>query len=79
MEAIIHSSPFYELAAILALAAFIGILGQWLRQPMVVCFIAVGIIVGPSALDLVQSHENIEILAELGIAVLLFWLDLSLT
>lgn len=78
MEAIIHSSPFYELAAILALAAFIGIVGQWLRQPMVVCFIAVGIIVGPSALDLVQSHENIEILAELGIAVLLFLVGLKL-
>mgnify|MGYP003676262979 FL=1 len=78
MEAIIHSSPFYELAAILALAAFIGIVGQWLRQPMVVCFIAVGIIVGPSALDLVQSHENIEILAKLGIAVLLFLVGLKL-
>lgn len=78
MENIIHSSPFYELAAILALAALIGIIGQWLRQPMVVCFIAVGIIAGPSGLDLVQSHENIEILAELGIAVLLFLVGLKL-
>ncbi|MCK7458649.1 cation:proton antiporter [Idiomarina aminovorans] len=78
MEAIIHSSPFYELAALLALAALIGIIGQWLRQPMVVCFIAVGIIAGPSVLDLVQSHENIEILAELGIAVLLFLVGLKL-
>ena len=78
MEAIIHSSPFYELAALLALAALIGVIGQWLRQPMVVCFIAVGIIAGPSVLDLVQTHENIEILAELGIAVLLFLVGLKL-
>lgn len=75
---LIHSSPFYELATLLALAAFIGVIGLALRQPMVVCFIAVGIIVGPSALDIVQNYESVHILAELGIAVLLFLVGLKL-
>jgi len=76
--AFIHASPFYELTALIALAALIGFVGILLRQPMIVSFIAVGVLAGPSALDLVQSHEHIELLAELGIAVLLFLVGLKL-
>lgn len=75
---IIHASPFYELTALVVLAALIGFVGVLLRQPMIVSFIAVGVLAGPSALNLVQSHEHIELLAELGIAVLLFLVGLKL-
>lgn len=74
----LHVSPFYELAALLVLAAGVGLFGMWLRQPMVVCFIGAGILAGPSVLDLVHSHESIELLSELGIAVLLFLVGLKL-
>jgi Kef-type K+ transport system membrane component KefB len=76
--ALIHASPFYELAALLALAAAVACVGGMLRQPIVVSFIAVGILAGPSGLDLVHSHEKINLLAELGIAVLLFLVGLKL-
>jgi Kef-type K+ transport system membrane component KefB len=75
---IIHSSPFMELTALLALAAVVGFLGLMLRQPMIVSFIAVGVIAGPSMLGIVESRENIELLAELGIAILLFLVGLKL-
>lgn len=75
---LIHTSPFYELTALVVLAAVLGFAGLLLRQPMVVSFIAVGVLAGPSALNLVQSHENIKLLAELGVAVLLFWVGLKL-
>ena len=74
----INATPFYELTALLVLAAAVGFLGVMLRQPMIVSFIAVGIVAGPSALNIVQSHEYIELLAELGIAVLLFLVGLKL-
>ncbi len=74
----IHASPFYELTALIALAAVAGFIGLLLRQPMIVSFIAVGVLAGPSALGIVQSHEHIELLAELGIAVLLFLVGLKL-
>lgn len=45
---------------------------------MIVSFIAVGVLSGPSALGIVNSHENIELLAELGIALLLFLVGLKL-
>ncbi len=74
----IHQSPFYEIAALLALAAVVGFVGHLLRQPMIVSFLAVGVLAGPSALGIVQSHEQIEVLAELGVALLLFLVGLKL-
>lgn len=74
----IHATPFYELTALVVLAALAGFIGVLLRQPMIVSFIAVGVVAGPSALDIVQSREHIELLAELGIAVLLFLVGLKL-
>ena len=54
------------------LASAVGFAGLLLRQPLIVSFIAVGILAGPSALDLVRSDVQIDLLAELGIALLLF-------
>ena len=45
---------------------------------MIVSFILAGILVGPDFLGVVQSYEHIELLAELGIAVLLFLVGLKL-
>lgn len=75
---LLHASPFYELTALLALAAIVGFIGLLLRQPMVVSFMAVGVLAGPSVFDLVQSREHIDLLADLGIAVLLFLVGLKL-
>lgn len=78
MADLLASHPFYEVSALLLLAAVVGTLGLLLRQPMIVSFIAVGVLAGPSALDLVHSYEQIELLAELGVAVLLFLVGLKL-
>jgi len=74
----ITENVFYEIAVILFLAAILGAIGQFLRQPLIVMFIALGILVGPSVLDIIQSKENIHLLAEIGIAVLLFIVGLKL-
>ncbi|MDF1710243.1 MAG: cation:proton antiporter [Paracoccaceae bacterium] len=71
-------SSFAEVALLLVLAAGIGLFGIFLRQPLIVSFIAVGLIAGPSALDVVHSDEQIDLLSELGIAVLLFLVGIKL-
>lgn len=71
-------NPFYEFSIILILAVVLGVLGQFLRQPLIVMFIALGVICGPSVLDIVKSKENIHLLAEIGIAILLFIVGLKL-
>ncbi|TVQ90354.1 MAG: sodium:proton exchanger [Bacteroidetes bacterium] len=72
------TDTFYEFAAMLGLAVGIGFLGRLLKQPLIVSFIAVGLIVGPHGLDLLRSIEKIHLLSEMGIAVLLFVVGLKL-
>ena len=78
MGEIFGQSVFGEVAALLVMAAVIGFIGIILRQPLIVSFIAVGLIAGPSALDVVHSDAQIDLLSELGIAVLLFLVGIKL-
>jgi predicted Kef-type K+ transport protein/Trk K+ transport system NAD-binding subunit len=71
-------APFAEIAAIVTLATVLGFIGQKLRQPLIIMFLATGILVGPSALGIVASYEQIELLAHIGIALLLFIVGLKL-
>jgi Kef-type K+ transport system membrane component KefB len=78
MTAAIEGYLFYEIAALLVLAAGVGFVGLLLRQPLIVSFIAVGILAGPSVFNIARSDAQIDLLAELGIAVLLFLVGLKL-
>ncbi|WP_047309389.1 cation:proton antiporter [Rhodopseudomonas palustris] len=71
-------SMFGEIAALLMLASVVGFIGLALRQPLIVSFIAVGLLAGPSALGLVKSAEPIGLLSELGVALLLFLVGIKL-
>ena len=71
-------TSFSEVAILLMMAAGVGLIGLLLRQPLIVSFIAVGLLAGPSALDLVQSDAQIGLLSELGIALLLFLVGIKL-
>ncbi|MEQ9688439.1 MAG: cation:proton antiporter, partial [Bauldia litoralis] len=75
---IVGGSAFVEIALLVAMAAVVGFAGILLRQPLIVGFIAVGLLAGPSALDLVSSDEQIQLLSQLGIAVLLFLVGIKL-
>ena len=46
------ANPFYETAFILLVSAVVGAIGLRLRQPLIVAFIAVGILAGPSVFGL---------------------------
>ncbi len=69
---------FTEMAVLLLLAAAVGAVGVRLRQPLIVAFIAVGILVGPSVLGWVSANDQIDLLAKFGITLLLFVVGLKL-
>lgn len=71
-------SAFVEFGILLAVSAIVGFIAMQLRQPLIVAFIAVGIIVGPAVLGVVTLNEQIDLLAHLGIAILLFVVGLKL-
>src|SRR5690606_11270055 len=78
MSDLFSHSAFAEVALLLAFTAGTGLIGLLLRQPLIVSFIVVGLAAGPSALDLIRSQAEIELLADLGIAVLLFLVGIKL-
>lgn len=73
-----EAHAFYEFAMVLALASAVGLVGLLLKQPLVVAFIATGIIVGPDVLNIITEAEAVDLLAEIGIAALLFLVGLKL-
>ncbi len=71
-------NAFLELALLLLACALAGGLFVRLRQPVLIAYIVVGIGVGPAGLGLVGAHEQIDLLAQIGVAVLLFAVGLKL-
>lgn len=72
------NEQFYEFALIIFIATVAGAIGRVLRQPLIVSFIAVGIVVGPSVLNILNSGHQVDLLAEMGISILLFVVGLKL-
>lgn len=71
-------APFAEFALLLVISALAGAIAVRLRQPVLIAYIAVGVAVGPAGLGLVQAHDQINLLAQVGVAVLLFVVGLKL-
>ncbi len=69
---------FAEFALLLLMAAAAGALSLWLRQPVLIAYIVIGIVAGPAVLGVVTAHDQIDLLAQVGVAVLLFVVGLKL-
>jgi Kef-type K+ transport system membrane component KefB len=74
----VFDNVFYEITALLLFAAVAGGIALRLRQPLIVAFIVVGIAVGPAGLGWVTARDQVDLLATLGIALLLFVVGLKL-
>jgi Kef-type K+ transport system membrane component KefB len=72
-------SQFQQLAAVMLIAALLGAVGKMLRQPLIIAFIVVGILVGPTWLGIIHPAQEVwELLATTGLALLLFLVGLKL-
>ncbi|MBB4267678.1 cation:proton antiporter [Roseospira visakhapatnamensis] len=78
IESLFAENVFIELAVILLFSTVIAAVGLFLHQPLIVSFLAAGILAGHSVFGLVHSEEQIAVLAEFGIALLLFVVGLKL-
>jgi CPA2 family monovalent cation:H+ antiporter-2 len=68
----------FELLVVLAAATLGAALFERLRLPAVAGFLVTGAIVGPGGFGLVRDPEQVQSLAELGVALLLFEIGLEL-
>lgn len=68
----------YELAAIMVGAGLLATLFLFARQPIILAYILVGVVIGPKGLALLGEAEHIQQIAELGVVLLLFLVGLNL-
>ena len=65
-----------DVAIILAAAFPLLFLGKRLKVPEVICYLLTGILVGPHALAWIDDIHRVEDIAELGVALILFFVGL---
>ena len=63
---------FKDLAIIIIAAKFFGILARKCKAPQVVGEIIAGLLIGPSVLGLVQQSDFLNMMAEIGVVLLMF-------
>jgi Kef-type K+ transport system membrane component KefB len=68
----------FELVLIFAGAAVIATLFLYLKQPIILAYIALGVLIGPSGLGLIDNPDHIAQLSHIGIILLLFLIGLNL-
>ncbi|HSK91855.1 MAG TPA: cation:proton antiporter [Euzebyales bacterium] len=73
-----HGEVFAVVAAVLFISAVAGVVARSLRQPVIVAFIAVGILLGPGLGLIEPDVPEFVLMADLGISLLLFLVGLEL-
>lgn len=71
-------SLLLEISLIVGIAAFVSIIGRLIKQPPIIAYLITGVLVGPLVLNLIQGTEQLQALAHLGVALLLFIVGTSL-
>ncbi|MEZ5346461.1 MAG: cation:proton antiporter [Pyrinomonadaceae bacterium] len=73
-----HTPPlFAELLIILLVSVPVALLFLRLKMPLLVGFMLTGILIGPYGLGLIKELEAIELLAEIGVILLLFTIGIE--
>ncbi|MCK4921098.1 MAG: cation:proton antiporter [Bacteroidales bacterium] len=66
-----------DIVIIFALASFVVWIFNKLKIPSIIGFLITGVLAGPNALGLIKSANEIEILAEIGVVLLLFTIGIE--
>jgi Kef-type K+ transport system membrane component KefB/Trk K+ transport system NAD-binding subunit len=72
------ASAYIDVGIVFIGATLLALLAHFLKQPLILGYMAAGLVLGPNALGIVSDHATIAFLAELGIAMLLFIVGLEL-
>jgi len=72
-----HVPLLQELVIILAVSVFIVFISQKAKIPPVIGFLLTGVLIGPGGLSLVKDTATVNVLAEIGVVMLLFTIGLE--
>lgn len=71
-------SIFTELSLIIGVGVGVSLFMRLIKQPLTIGYILTGVLVGPTAFNLIHSKETIEVFSDFGIALLLLIVGLGL-
>jgi Kef-type K+ transport system membrane component KefB len=71
-------SIIFQLSAIIIGAAVLGTMFLYARQPIIIAYIAIGVLIGPSGFGLIKNTHHIEQISHIGVILLLFLIGLNL-
>jgi len=72
-----HHELLRDLLILFGFATVIAVLLQRARQSTIVAYLLTGLLVGPSGLKLITNREAIELMAEIGVILLLFTIGIE--
>jgi len=67
-----------DITMCIAAAWLLGLVAQFLRQPVLLAYLVGGFMLGPAGLRFIESGESIEAISELGLIFLLFMIGLEI-
>lgn len=71
-----HTHLLTDIAIILCAAFPVLFIGRRLRMPEVISYLLTGVVIGPHALRLIDDTQNVQAIAEVGVALILFFIGL---
>jgi CPA2 family monovalent cation:H+ antiporter-2 len=74
-----EQDPIVAIAILLGAALVGGMIAHRLKQPIILGYLVIGIVIGPHSLGLVEDLEIIETVATIGVALLMFTLGLEIS
>jgi CPA2 family monovalent cation:H+ antiporter-2 len=66
-----------DIVIIFALSTFVNFIFTRIRVPALIGYLVTGVIAGPYLLKLISSPENVEVMAEIGVILLMFTIGLE--
>lgn len=78
MEIAYHADNLTAIALVTTVALLCGLALIRLRQPAIVGYIIAGIVLGPTGMQIVSNTETVQVLAELGVIMLLFLIGMEI-
>jgi len=70
-------SLFFELGLVVISAALVGVVSYYLKQPLILGYVVAGVLIGP-VFGLVHDIETINVIASIGIMLMLFLVGLEM-
>jgi len=66
-----------DIVIIFALSTFVNFIFTRIKIPALIGYLLTGVVAGPYLLKLISSPENVEVMAEIGVILLMFTIGLE--